>query len=329
MQVTQARPSGTSARPGSDHFDGKHFFNPTLPNRDLPSFANVFKMIAEGRSRWPRRVENTAIPRVHEPVAAGRVALTFVNHATFLIQFHGLNILTDPMWSDRASPVGFAGPKRVRKPGIAFADLPRIDLVLISHNHYDHLDVRTLALLNENFAPRVIAPLGTRELIASTGIKEIHELDWWETIEIDGGLNVTFTPTQHFSARGMFDRQKALWGSYMVEEQKRIYFGADSGYSRHFAEIRDRLGSPDLAMLGMGAYEPRWFMRSMHMNPAEAVRAHMDLGSRHSIGMHFGTFQLSAEGIDQPKEDLRAALAEEGIPESEFVTQPEGETTVY
>jgi L-ascorbate metabolism protein UlaG (beta-lactamase superfamily) len=242
----------------------------------------------------------------------------------------GVNILTDPVWSERASPFRWIGPRRVRKPGIQFNDLPKIDLILISHNHYDHLDLRTLKKLNEKFAPKVIVAAGDKELVGSTGLRDVHELDWWEDGQISSQLKVTFTPTQHFSARGLFDRQHSLWGSYMIQNMGRhTYFGGDAGYSSHFAEIRRRLGSPDLALLGIGAYEPRWFMRPMHMNPVEAVKAHEDLGSKQSIGMHMGTFRMSTEAIDQPQEDLKMALLEAGIPEGKFLTLHEGETSIY
>lgn len=314
----------------SDHFDGKHFYNPTLPKGFLPAVSGVFKMLREGRSRWPSFVSNKAVPNLQQKLAPGSVAITFVNHATFLLQTAGLNILTDPVWSERVSPTQWIGPRRVRKPGIPLEQLPRIDLILISHNHYDHLDVHTLKALNARFNPRVIAPLGNAMLLRSIGLKNVSELDWWEEIEFSAELALTFAPTQHFSGRTPWDRQQSLWGSYMLQARdRRIYFGADSGYSTHFSEIQQRLGSPDLALLGIGAYEPRWFMQPMHMCPAEAVQAHQDLGSRQSVGMHFGTFQLSAEAIDQPPAELKDALSKEGIPDDEFITLEEGETRVY
>jgi L-ascorbate metabolism protein UlaG (beta-lactamase superfamily) len=314
----------------SDHFDGNRFFNPTLPKGFTPSWRSALKMARERRSRWPAWVENKGLPRLSEMLAAGDVAITFVNHATFLIQTGGNTILTDPVWSERVSPLARIGPRRVRKPGVAFEDLPKIDIVLLSHNHYDHLDVATLARLRERFGPAVLAAAGDRRLLGPLGFENVRELDWWDEIQINDTLEVTFVPAQHFSARGLFDRQKSLWGGYMIRSRGRaVYFAGDTGYSTHFADINTRLGPPDIAMLGIGAYEPRWFMRPIHMNPAEAVRAHQDLGSRQSIGMHFGTFQLTAEAIDQPQADLKRALSECGIPESEFVTLEEGETRIY
>jgi L-ascorbate metabolism protein UlaG (beta-lactamase superfamily) len=317
------------ARP-SDHFDGKRFFNPTLPHGFQHSRRTVIKMMREPRAPWPAWVENKGVPRLDAPLGDGEIAITFVNHATFLIQTRGATLLTDPVWSERASPFRRVGPRRVRHPGVAFKDLPRIDVVLLSHNHYDHLDVATLARLRQRFGPTVLAAAGDGRLLAPLGFPRLHELDWWDEVRVDDALKITFVPAQHFSARGLFDRRRSLWGGYVIAAGgRRIYFGGDTGYSRHFADIRARLGAPDVALIGIGAYEPRWFMQPVHMNPAEAVRAHRDLGARASIGMHFGTFQLTAEAIDAPQAELKRALADGGLAESEFVTLHEGETRVY
>jgi L-ascorbate metabolism protein UlaG (beta-lactamase superfamily) len=316
--------------PISDHFDGKRFFNPSLPRDSTPTLASVFKMWREPRASWPRFVENHGVPQLNVRRTIDEIAVTFVNHATFLIQIDGIAILTDPIWSERASMVSWAGPRRVRKPGVAFDDLPHIDLVLLSHNHYDHLDLRTLKRLRKAFSPTIVIAAGDAPLVGPLGFKEMHELDWWDETPFGEKLKITFVPAQHFSARGLHDRDRSLWGGYMIESQgRRIYFGGDSGYSNHFSDIKSRLGPPDIAMLGIGAYEPRWFMQPIHMNPAEAVRAHVDLSARHSIGMHFGTFQLTPEAIDQPRTDLAAALSRHGISHEEFVTLQEGETRVY
>jgi len=316
--------------PLSDHFDGDRFFNPTLPEGFAPSLLHALRMAREPRSRWPAWVENKGVHRLGETLGADEVAITFVNHATFLIQTGGITILTDPVWSERASPFRRIGPKRVRKPGVAFEDLPTVDIILLSHNHYDHLDIATLAQLRQRFAPTVLAAAGDARLVGPLGFKSVRELDWWEEIRFSDTLKITFVPAQHFSARGLFDRRKSLWGGYMIESRGRlVYFAGDTGYSTHFSDIKTRLGSPDIAMLGIGSYEPRWFMKPIHMNPAEAVCAHRDLGSRQSIGMHFGTFQLTTEAIDQPPADLKRALSESGIPEADFVTLDEGETRIY
>jgi L-ascorbate metabolism protein UlaG (beta-lactamase superfamily) len=314
----------------SDHFNGEKFFNPTIPPSSGPSLKSIFKMLKQKRSKWPSYVENKAAPRLNEALSAGDISITFVNHATFLIQLSGLNILTDPVWSKRASPISWAGPKRVRKPGIEFDKLPEIDLILISHNHYDHLDIATLRKLSKRFSPTVLVASGDKKLVESAGFKNVYQFDWWEEIQINPDLKVTFTPAQHFSSRSLTDRNKSLWGSYMVSYRGQlIYFGGDAGYSNHFSEIKKRLGAPDIALLGIGAYEPRWFMKTMHMNPSEAVMAHKDLESRQSIGMHFGTFKLSSEAIDQPLIDLKEALVTEGLSHDKFVTLEEGETRIY
>ena len=319
-----------STRPLSDHFDGKRFFNPTLPRNAAPSFFSVIKMLFTKRGPWPRFVKNVGIPSVDTKLRQDEVSVTFVNHATFLIQTKGVNILTDPVWSERASPFRWIGPKRVRKPGLELSALPRIDVILLSHNHYDHLDVDTLAPLAARFSPLTLVPIGNEPLVRSTGLTNVRELDWWDEAQIGAESEVIFTPSQHFAARNLFDRQKSLWGSFMIRSQGRLlYFGGDSGYSSHFREIRNRLGPPDIALLGIGAYEPRWFMKPMHMNPEEAVQAHMDLSAKQSIGMHFGTFRLTAEAFGSPKAGLRDALNKRGISDHAFTILNEGETRVF
>jgi L-ascorbate metabolism protein UlaG (beta-lactamase superfamily) len=315
----------------SDHFDGKRFFNPTLigAGTEKKSFFKGLGMwLTTEKSPWPDFVENTHKPVLATELQANQIAITFINHVTFLLQLPGLNILTDPVWSQRASPFKFLGPKRVRKPGIALDDLPKIDAVIISHNHYDHLDKHTLAILQKKFAPQMIVPLNNKHLLPNKA--NVQELDWWQGINIHDNCRVTLTPTQHWSARSLFDQYCSLWGSYAIEYNgKKIFFGGDAGYSSHYADIHDRLGAMDIALLGIGAYEPRWFMRNMHKNPEEAVQAHLDLKSKLSIGMHFGTFRLSAESMQQPLIDLQTAKQQQGIPNDRFIALKEGETRVF
>lgn len=324
--------SGTE-REISDHFDGRKFRNPTLTEQLSPGLSDVFRMVREGRADWPEHVENQGVPRLNVELGLDDMALTFVNHVTFLVQFSGLNILTDPVWSDRLGPGLFGmkfGPKRVRAPGVKIEDLPEIHIIIISHNHYDHLDIETLKILNERFSPKVLVPVGDRSLIESIGIKNVQELDWWESVQINPETHITFTPTQHSSRRGLFDLNRSLWGGYLIQNGERsVYFDGDSGYSTHYTEINKRLGSPDIAFLGIGAYLPRWFMKPLHMNPADAVVAHKDLGAKLSIGMHYGTFQLSAEAFDQPSTDLKKALEKEGLLGNSFIILHEGETKIY
>lgn len=292
--------------------------------------SKIFKMFSEKRSTWPDFVENEGKPNFQDKPEVDQISLTFINHATFLLQIGGINILTDPVFSCRVSPFKWVGPARVRKPGIEMEKLPKIDLIIISHNHYDHLDLQTLYKLADKHSPQVLVPLGDKDLVERCGFKDVIEMDWWEHIQIKPGLKVIFAPARHFSGRGLFDRMKSLWGSYMIQyKDKRVYFGGDSGYSFHFKEIRKLLGDPDIALIGIGAYEPEWFMKPVHMNPAEAVQAHFDIGAKQTIAMHFGTFQLSSEGIEQPLTDLKTALSEKGVSPEKFYPLNEGESKAF
>lgn len=314
------------------HNDGQRFFNPTLPQSfEHKSFWKGLRMwLSTPKAKWPKHVENKATPNLPKTIAEGQVIITFVNHVTFLIQLPGLNILTDPLWSKRASPFSWLGPIRVRKPGLALEDLPPIDFVLISHNHYDHLDVKTIKHLNKNYDPKFFIPVGDNRILQKINVIKTQELDWWDSVQINESTKISFTPTQHWSARGLFDQDQSLWGSYVIEHNgKKIFFGGDGGYCTHFQDIQEKFGPFDLAFIGIGAYEPRWFMKHMHTNPEEAVMIHKDLKSKLSVGMHFGTFQLSAESIEQPKIDLQAAMVKHAIQDSEFITLNEGETRVF
>ncbi|WP_078528111.1 MBL fold metallo-hydrolase [Thioclava sp. L04-15] len=314
----------------TDHFNGKNFINPTLSEQISPGISDVVGMMREGRQTWPTNLPTTGVPQLAADLGRDRMAVTFVNHATFLIQMPGITILTDPVWSERASPVSCFGPKRVRSPGIALEKIPSLDVVLVSHNHYDHLDLTTLRRLHERFEPTFVVPLGNRALLESAGIKDVVELDWWQSVAAPSQVQIMLTPTQHSSGRGLFDRDKALWGSYFVKRGDRsLFFGGDGGYSSHFSDIRERLGPPEVALLGIGSYEPSWFMRPLHMNPAEALVAHGDLEAGQSIGMHIGTFQLSSEAFDQPLTDLLSALRVSNSPPNSFTVMEEGETRFF
>jgi L-ascorbate metabolism protein UlaG (beta-lactamase superfamily) len=306
----------------SDHFDGRRFFNPTGANGQ-PVWM-VPRLLLTRWTRWP-----AAVPvKTRRPPTPGpdEVAVTFIRHATFLIQVGATNVLIDPVYSRRVSPVSFAGPRQVRAPGVRFADLPPISLVLLSHNHYDHCDLRVLQRLRERDDPTIVTPLGNGPLLRSAGIRRIEELDWWETAS-GTPLPVTVTPAQHFSARGAFDRNRALWAGFRIEAGgRRILFAGDTGYGPHFREIASRLGPVDLALLPIGAYEPRWFMKDIHMNPAEAVQAHLDLAAGRSIAMHFGAFQLTPEGIEEPVRGLGIALRERGVSAERFRSLEVGES---
>ena len=214
--------------------------------------------------------------------------------------------MTDPIWSERASPFSSLGPYRRRAPGVRFEDLPRIDIVLLSHNHYDHLDLDTLRRLADRGQPQFIVPLGLVRLFRSWNIGQVRELDWGDSVAV-AGTTIHGMPALHFSARGLFDRNRTLWCGYVIEARgQALYFAGDTGFGEHFARIRERFGSPRLALLPIGAYEPRWFMSPVHMAPDEAVRAHEILGARTSIAIHHGTFQLADDGLDTPKQLLSA-----------------------
>jgi len=306
------------------HFDGARFFNPTRANGQPVSA--VPRMLAQSRTPWPPRVPVT----VRRPPARGDASavVTFIGHSTFLIQTPFGNILTDPVYSDRASPVSFAGPRRVRQPAVAFEDLPPISVVLLSHNHYDHCDVRTLRAIESRWRPLVVTPIGNRRLLHSMRIGRVEELDWWHDAS-ESPIPIALTPAQHFSARTPFDRNRALWGGFVVKTgPHQIFFAGDSGFAPHFKEVRERFGEIELALLPIGAYEPRWFMRDIHMNPEEAVQAHLDLGARRSVGMHFGTFQLTLEAIDDPVHALRAACRSHGVGDDDFRAPDFGESFV-
>ncbi|HEX2342826.1 MAG TPA: MBL fold metallo-hydrolase [Vicinamibacterales bacterium] len=306
---------------GSDHFDGRRFFNPTGP--PMQPFTSVPRMLLARRSRWPARVDDAPKPPPDRETATAVV--TFIGHATFLIQAEAGNILTDPMFSERAGPWNVFGPRRVRPPAIALDALPPISIVLLSHNHYDHCDVRTLRLLARRFDPIVITPLGNARLLRSMGVQRVEELDWWQSTA-STALPITLAPAHHFSARGPLDRNRALWGGFVITAvTHRIYFAGDTAYAPFFTDIRHRLGPIDLALLPIGAYEPRWFMKAVHMNPAEAVQAHLDLQATASVGMHFGTFQMTTEGIDEPLHALKQAREAHGVSDALFRTIGFGE----
>ena len=272
-------------------------------------------MLREPRTPWPASIE--VRPKVPPALNDSAAVITFIGHATFLIQTAAGNILTDPIYSERASPLPWLGPRRVRRPGVRFDDLPVISTILLSHNHYDHCDLPTLRRLRRRFDPIVVTPVGNGRLVRSAGIRRVEELDWWQETTTAGGI--TLTPARHFSARTPFDRNRALWGGFAFRAAGlRIYFAGDTAYGPLFEEIRQRLGPIDLALLPIGAYEPRWFMQAIHMNPEEAVQAHLDLQAAQSLAMHFGTFQLTTEGIDEPAWRLGEAFAIRQVPASRF-----------
>jgi L-ascorbate metabolism protein UlaG (beta-lactamase superfamily) len=310
--------------PISDHFDGEVFFDPNgAPPRSRRELRRwVLDRYWRGtKAIWPAWAPSYA-DRPPARVEGAGLRASYVGHASWLIQTAGLNILLDPVWSDRVSPVSFAGPKRVNDPGIAFQHLPPIDVVLVSHAHYDHLDVVTLSRLAATHRSRVIAPLGNDAIMRNHDAKiAVAACDWHDRVEISTSVAVTLVPTRHWSARSLSDRNMSLWASFVITAPAgRIYFVGDSSYGdgHHFREARERHGPFRLALLPIGAYEPRWFMADQHMNPAESVQALVDCGAEMALAHHYGTFQLTDEAIDAPLVALAEALKAAGIPPERF-----------
>jgi len=289
--------------PVSDHFDGQRFFPPVRYERGA---ADLVRWQAERVHPEWHEVEAEPGPRPPRRVAVGRVRVTFVNHATVLLQVDGMNILTDPIWSRRCSPLDTLGPARVRPPGIRFEDLPPIDAVLLSHDHYDHMDVPTLRRIERAFPDaRIYAGLGNAALLRSQHVYHVYDLDWWQEIR-HGRVTIVGVPAQHFSGRGACDSNGRLFMGFVVRGPAgSVYFAGDTGYGPQFAQIEKRLGPIRLAVLPVGAFKPEWFMSPIHMSPSDAVRASQDLRAAKSVAIHFGTFQLADEGQDESQSALR------------------------
>ncbi len=314
--------------PTSDHFDGRIFFNPGgIPPGRL---SDLLRWQFNGqRSKWPSALPSPFPQAVPEARVEGSdLRVTMVGHATMLIQTAGLNILTDPVWSNRASPFASIGPKRVTAPGIRFEDLPDIDLVLVSHNHYDHMDMATLKRLHETFDPEIVTPLGNDTIIRrSIPRARIGAHDWGETVEF-GAFTIHVEPVHHWSARGMGDRRMALWAGFVLKTPGgRIYHVGDTGFHDgiNYRAAAEKHGGFRLAILPFGAYEPRWFMKGQHQNPEEAVQGMLLCNAAHVAGHHWATFQLTDEPIDEPREKLVAALVERNVETGRFRPMLAGE----
>jgi len=311
--------------PITDHFNGRRFENLEPPERkDFIDFLHW--QLTSKRGRWRRWTDSQPTDLPPARVNDKELRVTFVNHATVLLQTEGINILTDPIWSERASPVSWAGPKRHRSPGLRFEDLPPIDLVLISHNHYDHLDINTLLRLCAEHKPRFVIGLGNREFLNARGITDVTELDWWEAAKISDELSIHCVPAKHFSGRGLSDGDATLWCGYVIEASDgNVYFAGDTGMGSHFAEIKNRFAPFRLALLPIGAYLPRWFMRPVHLSPDDAIEAHRILEPRVSVAIHFGTFALGDDGEFEPVLNLLEALNNEDENRSQFWVLEQGE----
>jgi len=321
------------------------YFDPLKPHRAADGFRNVYPHPEKGGFwRWKWEQWRDGMPKeppggwrfetVRTDLAAlhaGRSnpGVTWIGHATLLVQIGGVNVLTDPLFSERASPVPFAGPKRVVPPVPALAELPHIDAVVISHDHYDHLDVESVKALaaQAGGAPRFFVGLGLKPWFEALGIRDVVELDWWERTEFKG-LDVNFVPVQHWAKRSLWDENRRLWGAWVLRHPGfSFFFAGDTGYSQDFADIGKRFGGFDLAAIPIGSYAPRWFMRIMHVDAAEAVAIHRDLKARQSLGIHWGTLaNLSDEPLDEPPRRLAQAAAAAGLKQDDFFVLKHGET---
>ncbi|WP_413288520.1 MBL fold metallo-hydrolase [Bdellovibrio sp. HCB337] len=305
------------------------YYDPAKPHRSKDQFLNNYDNSPKSsvwKWQWERLTTNAPPEPPFQPeilktdtaaLSANRdkTSFTWVGHSTALLQLEGVNVLIDPVFSERVSPVSFFGPKREVPLPFELAALPPIDVVLISHAHYDHLDLPTLKALYKRAPEKTLflVPLGIQSLLQSEGLKNVQEVDWWEQKQIQN-LTMTFTPAQHWTRRGLFDTNQTLWGGWFVAAKKfKFFFAGDTGYSKDFKDIQARLGDVDLAMLPIGAYAPRWFMQKNHVNPEEAVQIHEDLHAKLSIGVHWGTFRLSDEPMAKPAEDLQEALNKKSI----------------
>lgn len=360
MEVTESRAAAGEARVtlasgGSHHRPDGGFRNPWLTNRSA-RFGGFLRWVLVERplTKLPRDPDPSVFPRkapgFETPRARpGELTVTWVGHSTTLLQIGEVNVLTDPMWSERASPLAFAGPKRWVPPGVRFEELPPIDVVVQSHNHYDHLDARTVERLAEAFPAAVwLVPLGLAEFVRDRGAARAEELDWWGETRVSG-LRIACVPAQHFSGRGLRDRNATLWcGWTLADDERRVLFAGDTGYHPEFATIDERFGPFDVSLMPVGAYEPAWFMRPAHMNPEEAVRAFREAngvvanptGSRGEevdggnvaprrralVPIHFGTFKLTDEAMDEPPARTRRAWREAGLPERDLWLLAHGET---
>ncbi len=317
----------------SDHFDGTFFRNqprvwgadgaPVREHRN-PAMMRQW-LLTRKPARWPDWVNISPQPappaNVHEK---DRLLASFVNHATVLLQTAGVNFITDPVWSERCSPFKFAGPKRVHAPGIALCDLPKIDIILLSHNHYDHLDLPTLEFLWKRDKSLILTGLGVGDFLANQGLPSV-QLDWWQSHQAHDHL-IHFVPAQHFSGRSVSDFHRTLWGGFVVETNAGpIYFAGDTGDGPHFAQIRERFGPMRFSLIPIGAYMPRWFMQLAHIGPEEAVDAHITLNSMLSMGIHWGTFHLADEAREQPLQDLAKALNQRRLNSDQFLCLMPGE----
>lgn len=298
--------------PPTWNFDGSRFYDEAGGGNNIGFVSAVKWAFTRKRGPWEKYTHHKPGPRPPRQVEKDKLRVTFINHATVLIQTEGVNILTDPVFSDRIGPASFGGPKRHRPPGLRFEDLPKIDLVFISHDHYDHLDLPTLRRLQKHSDPMILAGLGNSAFLRRKGLLNVKDLDWWETTSIRDRFKVTFVPARHYSMRSPVDKNKTLWGGFVVETgYSKTYFAGDTGFGPHFEKIGRQFGPFDLSLIPIGSFKPRWLMGPNHISPKEAVSAHRLLRSKCSIGVHYGTFSLADDGQHDGPRDLKRVLEEE------------------
>jgi L-ascorbate metabolism protein UlaG (beta-lactamase superfamily) len=304
--------------PISNHFNGKTFFNPGPEH----TFSDMLRWMWQMKTiKWPKWIDDEKQTLPPERVGKGQLKVTYINHSTVLIQVDSINILTDPIFSKRAGPFSWLGVKRIRKPGILLNELPAIDYILVSHNHYDHLDLPSLKALRKKNNSTVLTGLGNKRLIQSAGFTNIFVMDWWQIQQsVSGNMQFIFVPAVHESGRGLFDKNKTLWGGFVIITSKgNIYFAGDTGYGGFIEAIHSHFDAFELAFLPIGNYEVRWFMKNQHMNPDDAVKTHIALKCKQSIGIHYATFAEHPEQpVDAHERDLKKALEKYLLPDSIF-----------
>ncbi len=323
--------------PESDHFNGKIFYSYGTPASakatPIGQRKPIIKWLMHRKSnKWSWREHITKKQKPKERIMGSELIVTFVNHATVLIQTEGLNILTDPIWSERSSPFSFVGPKRFQDPGLHFEDLPPIDLVLISHNHYDHMDLATLKRIQEKWDPKILVGLGNEQYLKERKIMNVREIDWWDAHEVAEGVSVVCAPGQHFSSRTLSDRNNTLWSGYIIETSHgNIYFAGDTGYGEFVERIKEKYPAFRVAFLPIGAFRPQWFMGPVHISPDQAMQIHHELNVQTSIGIHFGTFHLADDAQDEPQERISELLdaAQSRKPDFRVLKNGESVTIAY
>jgi len=294
--------------PRTDHFDGRHFFNEEPFEEQKPSELARWQL-SRHRGRWP---DSAAIAEPAPParVGGGVLRVTMVNHATVLLQMDSLNILTDPVWSEKVGLEGQFGVRRHRPPGIPFDSLPQIDIVLISHDHYDHMDLPSLRRLQQRYHPRIITGLGNPGYLATQGIQGAEQLDWWQSASLARGVRLTAVPARHWSGRTLSDRYERLWEGFVIEgATDTVYFAGDTGWGRMYRELHDKWSRFTLALLPVAPFRPRWYMARKHLGPDDAVRVAAETRSAMVIPIHWGTFELGDDGESEAVDTLRAVVS--------------------